>query len=266
VLQDLHAAEDAFQATFLTLARKAGSIDKRTSLSSWLYKVAYRISLRARARASRQAACEHPLHTLPAVEPGHEPPDQAAWRELRQVLDSEVHRLPEKYRVPFVLCYLEGKTNEQAAAELGCPKGTVLSRLARARDWLRGRLIRRGVALTVLPVAALLAERAEALAKMTPVLVNGTVHFGLLTLAGKLLTEKASTPAIQLMQEMSREMNASRWKPLLAGAAAILLLFGGGGYLAYRAWAANKLPAALTAPLPDPAKECGCHSSERDTP
>jgi RNA polymerase sigma factor (sigma-70 family) len=140
ILQNPHDAEDAFQASFFTLARKADSIARRDSVGAWLYRVAYRIALRARARRARLAQREQPLGDLPVAEVGCEPADLLAWRELRPVLDAEISRLPEKYRAAFVLCYLEGKTNEQAAEQLGCPKGTVLSRLSRARERLRKRL------------------------------------------------------------------------------------------------------------------------------
>jgi RNA polymerase sigma factor (sigma-70 family) len=120
ILQNGHDAEDAFQATFFILARKAGSIGQRDSAGAWLYRVAYRIALRARARRGRQAQCEQPLGDLPVAEVGCEPADLLAWQELRPLLDAEVSRLPEKYRAAFVLCYLEGKTNEQAAEALGC--------------------------------------------------------------------------------------------------------------------------------------------------
>src|SRR5262249_5900371 len=109
VLRDAHDAEDAFQATFLVLVRKAGSLDGRASLANWLYTVAYRISLKVKAGAARQRnlglRCSRMAATDPAVD--------AVWRDLRPVLDEELGRLPEKYRAPVVLCYLEGKTNEE---------------------------------------------------------------------------------------------------------------------------------------------------------
>jgi RNA polymerase sigma factor (sigma-70 family) len=140
VLQDAHDAEDAFQATFLTLARKADSIGRRESLAGWLYTVAQRIALRARARQAHRTSREKPLADVVVEESACDPSELLAWRELRPLVDAEVARLPEKYREVFVLCYLEGKTNEEAAEQLGCPKGTVLSRLSRARKRLRQRL------------------------------------------------------------------------------------------------------------------------------
>src|SRR5262249_3532391 len=152
VTRDEHAAEDAFQATFLSLVRKAASIRSRESLGAWLYQVAYRVALRARGM-KRETGID--LTELPAAA---ELPDAATLRELRPLLHEEGQRLPAKYRAPVILCYLEGLTHEEAARQLGWPKGTVAGRLARARDMLRKRLTRRGLvwstalsALTLVP-------------------------------------------------------------------------------------------------------------------
>jgi RNA polymerase sigma factor (sigma-70 family) len=139
VLRHTQDAEDACQATFLVLARKAGGIGRGESLSGWLYTVAYRIALRFKRRSARRA-CPRPLDDVLDAEPGGEPSDQAAARELRQWLDAELRQIPEKYRTAFRLCHLEGKTSEEAAAHLGCPRGTVQSRVGRARERLRARL------------------------------------------------------------------------------------------------------------------------------
>jgi HlyD family secretion protein len=152
VLRNEHEVEDAFQVVFLKLARKASTIAHGESVGSWLYKVAYRTALRAAERVQARAGRELALGEMAVPSSAVGPTDEAAWRELRPVLDAEVRRLPEKYRSVFVLCCLQGMTNEQAARELGCPKGTVLSRLARARERLRKRLTRRGLAVgLVLP-------------------------------------------------------------------------------------------------------------------
>src|SRR5438874_9327652 len=145
ILQHDQDTEDAFQAAFVILARKAATISKQDSVASWLYKVAYRIALRARADKSRRRAQEQ---QAPArfAENGL---SDVIQQELRQVLDEEVQRLPEKYRAPILLCYLQGQTNEEAAALLRCPTGTVKIRLLRGREILRKRLVRRGVALSV---------------------------------------------------------------------------------------------------------------------
>jgi len=150
VLRDPADVEDAFQATFLVLVRKAGTLGERDLLARWLYGVAHRVALRARSAAARRGARER---TGIPVEPAAAAGDPDGW-ELAATLLEEVRRLPEKYRSPVVLCDLEGRTHEQAARELRWPVGTVKGRLARARDRLRDRLIRRGLA----PSAGLLAH------------------------------------------------------------------------------------------------------------
>jgi RNA polymerase sigma factor (sigma-70 family) len=146
-------AEDAFQATFLVLARKASSVRRPEALASWLHGVAYRVARKARARRDRPAPPGEEAVDPAAADPGHE----AAWRELGRLIEAEVHALPQEYRLPLLLCYWEGKTNEEAARQLGWPSGTVKTRLARARRLLHGRLARRGVTLSAGVVATLLA-------------------------------------------------------------------------------------------------------------
>src|SRR5262245_9672227 len=148
VLGHAEDTEDAFQATFLVLAQKAGSIRKRDSVGSWLYGVAYRIATDARHKAQRRRTHERqaqPMASSAALA-------EAIWPELQPVLDEELHRLPEKYRIPLVLCYLQGKSNRQAAEVLGWPTGSISRRLARGRELLRKNLARRGI---ILPAAVL---------------------------------------------------------------------------------------------------------------
>jgi RNA polymerase sigma factor (sigma-70 family) len=149
-------AEDAFQATFLVLVRKARTLRGPESVGPWLYGVAQRTALKARTRGSRRRAEE-----LLVEPPAAEATPEVVWRDLRPVLDEEVNRLPDRYRAPFLLCYLEGVTNEEAARRLGCPKGTVLSRLSRAREMLRDRLSRRGLGVSGAMLAVVLEENAS---------------------------------------------------------------------------------------------------------
>jgi RNA polymerase sigma factor (sigma-70 family) len=203
ILRQVEDAEDAFQATFLMLARKAGSIGRRESVSGWLYTVAYRIALRAKMRSNKRSHRELPLEDLTNAAPGSDPTDQAAWLELRRVLDAELSQIPEKYRTAFILCHLEGKTCEEAAAHLGVPRGTVQSRVGRARERLRARLSLRGW----MPGPFSLPDvDASALAMVSPVLVNGTVNAALLVLLGKLMNATISPSAVALMNETLREM------------------------------------------------------------
>lgn len=152
-------AEDAFQATFLAFVRKAGSINRRGSVASWLHKVAYRVALEVRERARKTAAVEKPGGEMHAVQPACDP----QWSDVRPILDEELNRLPERLRRPIVLCYLEGKSNAEAARELGCRLGTIYSRLSRGRELLRRRLLRRGVTLSVAALTARAVEAAPAI-------------------------------------------------------------------------------------------------------
>ncbi|HEV3255507.1 MAG TPA: sigma-70 family RNA polymerase sigma factor [Gemmataceae bacterium] len=165
-------AEDAFQAVFSVLARRAGSIRKRGAVGAWLHAVAYRIARKVRADRGRQPVPATNLADVPAAEDSPE----WAWRELRPILDEEVNRLPDKYRQAFVLCHLEGRTNEQAAAHLGCPLGTVLSRLARARERLRAQLTRRGLGMSAGALAAALGGEAAG-AVVPPLLIQAAAAF-----------------------------------------------------------------------------------------
>src|SRR5262249_2418448 len=123
-------AEDVYQATFLLLARKAGAIRKAGSVASWLYGVCHRLALRGRSDAARRRQHEaRAAGTTPAPAP-----DDVTWRELREVLDEELARLPDSYRAPLVLCYFDGLTQEEAARQLGWSRRTVKHRLERGRD------------------------------------------------------------------------------------------------------------------------------------
>ncbi|MFO0953121.1 MAG: RNA polymerase sigma factor [Isosphaeraceae bacterium] len=161
VLGDGHAADDAFQATFLVLVRKARTLGPRDPVGNWLYGVACRVATRARCDAARRRAVEATVDGADAVS-GSRPADASERGELAALLDAELSRLPEKYRAPVVLCYLEGLTHDEAATRLGWPVGSVKGRLARAREILRGRLTRRGVAPSTALLVAALSRDARA--------------------------------------------------------------------------------------------------------
>jgi RNA polymerase sigma factor (sigma-70 family) len=216
ILRDRHEAEDAFQATFLVFARKAGSIGQREAVGCWLYKVAYRIALRLRASIARRPATGESTEELPAPEQV----DDADWRDLRPVLDEEIARLPGKYRAAFVLCYLEGRTNEEAAVQLGCPKGTILSRLSRGREWLRTRLMRRGIALTAAGLASTLSKNTLTAAVPTA-LTRSTINAAVPFAAGKAATELVSTTVAALSDGVLRAMILTKIK--VAGMALLSL-------------------------------------------
>jgi RNA polymerase sigma factor (sigma-70 family) len=142
VLQNVQDAEDVFQATFLVLARKAATIHKPESLSCWLHGVAYRLALKAKAETQRRR-----FHEREAVSVRNSDEDDLSWREMRGVIDEELQRLPEKQRLPLVLCYLEGLTQDEAARRLNWPRGTLKRRLESGREKLRLRLTQRGISL-----------------------------------------------------------------------------------------------------------------------
>jgi len=171
MLRDGHDAEDAFQATFLVLFRKAGSVRCRRSLGSWLFKVAYRVALRTRSRACGRQEQQQAQLDPPA--PASAPDPLGA--DVRPILDEQLQRLPEKYRAPLVLHYLEGMTVAQVAEELGWPPGTVSVRLDRAKRLLRKRLLARGLALSAAPLAFELGH-AMASAPVPAGLVAATVQ------------------------------------------------------------------------------------------
>jgi RNA polymerase sigma factor (sigma-70 family) len=169
VLGDAHDAEDAFQATFLVLAQKAGAIRKGASVASWLRGVAYRVAGKARARAAR------PRPTCGAAAAQGDTADEVSWREVRAVLDAELGRLPEECRAPLVLCYLEGLTQDEAARRLGWTGRTLRRRLGQGRRLLRVRLERRGLALSA-GLAAVLLSEATAPAALPPALADAAVR------------------------------------------------------------------------------------------
>lgn len=162
ILRDDDDADDAFQATFLALACKAGSLQVADSLGPWLYRVANRVAARARADRRRRGTLEHSSGSLPELKLASE--HESSSEELPRVVHEELGRLPERLRAPIVLCYLEGMTHEQAASQLGWPVGTVRSRMARARALLHGRIARRGLATSSVAVVAVLSADASAMA------------------------------------------------------------------------------------------------------
>jgi RNA polymerase sigma factor (sigma-70 family) len=169
VLGDGADAEDAFQATFLVLAQKAGSIRKGASLGSWLHGVAYRTALKARAQSAVRRK-----HEARAPRRQCSEANELSWREVRQVQHDELGGMPERYREPLVICYLEGATQQRAAARLGLAERTLRERLERGRELLRLRLVRRGLGpAAILAVAAWPAAAVSA--GIPAVLVDSTV-------------------------------------------------------------------------------------------
>ena len=225
-------AEDAFQAVFLAFARKAHSIRRRSSVSSWLYKVAYRVALAVRERTRKQARRETAIFEDVAIVPTGDPP----CGELRSILDEEVNRLPERLRQAFVLCYLEGKTNEEAARLLGCRPGTIFSRLARGREILRKRLLRRGVAPIVAGLTAALADRTSA-AVPSAKLMTATARTAL-SYAASPTVAGVSVQVTALTEGVLRTMFVAKLK-MTALMLVVVSLFAAGGMLTHYALSAS---------------------------
>ncbi|MBI3865261.1 MAG: sigma-70 family RNA polymerase sigma factor [Planctomycetia bacterium] len=210
ILGDVHAADDVFQAVFLVLARKAGSIKKPELLANWLYGVACRIARKARTRTIRNVNRERCAVSMPMTEERLE----LEWAELKQALDEEVSRLPEKYRAPLVLCYFQGQTNAQAAAQLGWPLGSMSERLAQAREMLRTRLNRRGMRLTTALLAILLTQKAASAAVSTT-LVATTVKTAVTGSVKSATTASVSHSVLELARESAGLPFASAGKVLV---------------------------------------------------
>jgi RNA polymerase sigma factor (sigma-70 family) len=221
VLRNHHDAEDAFQATFLVLARKARHIRQRAALAGWLYKVAYHLSVKLRASAERRRQAERQPPTA-RQQPAD---DQITWGDLRMVLDEELDRLPEKYRTPLLLCCLAGRTRDEAAEQLGWTLGALKMRLERGRQLLRARLARRGLTVSAALLAMLLAQHATA--SPVPAVVATTIVKASMLFAAGTTSAALSAQAVSLAGS-ALSVGASKTK-LLVAAAALLSFLGMAG-------------------------------------
>jgi cytochrome c peroxidase len=259
-------AEDAFQATFLILARKVASIRKAASVGSWLHGVAHRTALKARVRSAARVKSE----TRALVRPVSEP-DDLTWREVRQVLHQELAGLAEGYRVPLVLCYLEGRTQGEAASELGVARSTLKERLERGRALLRARLVRRGLG----PAAALIAAAwpgATASACLPLSLASRTVQAATLFAAGQSAASGAASVGVAALAEgVLKTMSLTKLKLATAAAVAVALAAAGAGLTRLPASAADPPKADQPSPAGGAQSEPVRPSTERtlrlpDTP
>jgi RNA polymerase sigma factor (sigma-70 family) len=243
-------AEDAFQAVFLVLARKAGALRCSDTAGPWLYEVAVRTAQEARAVNARRSAREMQVEELP--QPAVAPLEPQDWRPL---FDEELARLPAKYRSAVVLCELEGRPRREAATLLGVPDGTLSSRLAAARKILAQRLRRRGLALPACSLAAALAEGAAA---ASPAVVHSTVKSALLMAAG--LQVAATAPAaVLLMKEVIRTMFLMKLKSV---AAVVLVASALGAGVVFQA--GKPAPARAQAPGGKPLSELEALKKENE--
>jgi RNA polymerase sigma factor (sigma-70 family) len=247
VLHDPNDADDAFQATFFVLARKAGSVSQPDRLANWLYGVALRVAQKARSAAARRQARHEKVSDIPGAESSRD----VDWNDLRQVLDDEVQHLPEKFRLPILLCYLQGKTREEAARQLGWSPGAVKGMLERGRELLRSRLTRRGVTLSATGLAGLLSENALS-AAVPAVLTDSTVKGALLFALGNIAGHAAA-----LAEGVLQAMWGSKMKLAVVMLLALAVVGTGAGVLAFGKRPAEPEPAkkAVPAARADPKKE-----------
>jgi RNA polymerase sigma factor (sigma-70 family) len=234
LLRNPQDVEDCYQAAFLALARRAAALGKQPSVGGWLYRVAYRAALAVRAQAARRAARERPLADLAEAAAACDPSFEAAERELGRAIDAEVQRLPEKYRLPLLLCAFEGRSNAEAARELGCPLGTLESRLSRARSRLRAGLARRGFPLAAGALAdALSRAAAEACPPVPP--AAATAAAALRASAGAELTsDLVSARVVALTEGVLQSMIVAKLKAATGICLAVLAVIVVAGLLAYR--------------------------------
>ncbi len=258
VLHNVHDAEDAFQAAFLVLARKAGSIQRRESVSSWLYRVAYHLAVKAQANAARRKNHEKRAAVMPSAEPVMD----MSLRELQGILHEEIERLPEQYRAPVVLCGLEEKSLEEAAHLLGWSKGCVKGRLQRAREQLRLRLRRRGVALSIGLLSAALATNSVT-AQVPARLITSTLRTALqIAAGGELAAGAVSANVAALIQGARPTMFFGKVKIAIIFVLAIGISASGLSVLAYRELAAD----SADPPSKETTKGAGPRRVETATP
>jgi RNA polymerase sigma factor (sigma-70 family) len=223
VLRKEQDAEDAFQATFLVLVRRAGSIVPRELVGNWLYGVAYRTALEARRAAARRRTREKQVEDMPhpTVEP------EECWRDLRPLLDRELSRLPDKYRIPVVLCDLEGRTRKEAARQLDLPEGTVSGRLTTARRILAKRLSRHGLTLSAGALAEALTHGSASAAVPTTLIAATVQAASQVTAAGA-----ASAQVVGLTNTIVKLMALAKLKTV-AGLVLLAVVLGGAVVITY---------------------------------
>jgi RNA polymerase sigma factor (sigma-70 family) len=203
VLRDGHEAEDVFQAAFLILAQKAGTIRRHASVASWLHGVTHRLALRVRAKAAtRQARARQAPERARPESQTKDPLEELSGRELVQMLDAELQCLPERLRAPLVLCYLEGRSQGEAADQLGWSKTTLRGRLERGREMLRRRLTRRGLPLSAVLLPGVLTAGASAAPPAA--LAASTAHAAFISASGA--SAGLSPSVLLLVRAMSRTL------------------------------------------------------------
>jgi RNA polymerase sigma factor (sigma-70 family) len=243
VLHDEHLADDAFQATFLLLARQAEAIRKRQSVGSWLHGVALRLARKAKAAAARATQSDTRSRSNAAVDPHVE----ASWHEAQKILDDALQRLPEKYRLPLILCYLEGLTRDEAAVQLGWTAGKLKGLLDRGRDKLRAQLVRRGVTLSAAGATTLLTDTVLS-ASVPPLLAVATIHAAARVAAGTALAACGASASVIALAEGGLAMMASKKMALILALVLVVAIIGSGAGI-FAQWTE---PFKATQPDPPP--------------
>jgi RNA polymerase sigma factor (sigma-70 family) len=254
VLGDATDADDAFQATFLVLVKKAPSIAQPELLGNWLYGVAYRVARKARAQRAKRAQQKAPTAAMSSPDPLVD----AVLRELHEQLDEELERLPNKYRAPLVLCYLEGLSNREAAQRLGWPVGSISHRLARGREMLRQRLQDRHPNASYLVLGALplfVAASAEVLPHL---------HSLALKLARTEADDAAEAAVSEsvrsLTEQVVKEMSPARRPGVTLAVVGVLLALSAVALAGWQAFGSGPGPAQ-PAPSVQPSAASCCHGS-----
>ncbi len=228
VLHNAHDAEDAFQATFLVLVRKAAALLPREALGNWLYGVAYHTALKARAATVRRRAKEAQVRPMARLETLAEDP----CRDWQPLLDHELSRLPDKYREAVVLCELEGKTRREAARQLGIPEGTLSGRLTTAHRRLAQRLARHGFTVSAGSLAAVLSQSAASAGVPVPLAVS-TIKSAALLAAGQAAAGVISVKVAALTEGVLRAMLLTKLKVTAAFLVVVGLVAVGSGTLVH---------------------------------
>jgi RNA polymerase sigma factor (sigma-70 family) len=241
VVGNHHDADDAFQATFLVLARKATSVRPRDKVANWLHGVALRTAMKAKSMSAKRRGREKQVTEMP--EPEAAP--QGQWRDLQPLLDQELNGLPENYRLPILLCDLEGKSIKDAAQQLGWPQGSLAGRLARGRKLLAKRLANRGVVLSAGSLAAVVSQNVAS-AAVPPTLMRSTVQA---TITGVVADRVAL-----LTEGVLKSMLLSKLKTAMMGLLLVALLIGAAGAIYQTRAAEEQTTKTTVVPSPSPDK------------
>ena len=249
LLRSHQDAEDAFQTTFLVLVHKAAAVRDKEAVANWLYGVAHQTAVRVRATVAKRQGREQPMKKMaePTAKEGDSGDDRLP------VLDQELSRLPDKYRVLIVLCDLEGKTRKEVALRLGCPEGTVAGRLARARTMLANRLRKHGFAMTSAALAETLSQEMAS-ACVPASVVTATTKAATLTASGQAMAGVISSKVAALTQGVLKTMLLTKLKAVTMAVFMMLGVAGIGAGLLTHGMASAQPEGDGVTKTPDGAK------------